>query len=424
VLRQFTDWGLKICPLNSTGKDFAAVRSYHHRLGERRDDLDYEIDGIVVKVDDLALRQELGVRSRSPRWALAWKFPPREEVTRIEDIAVQVGRTGILTPVALLQPVDLGGVTVSRATLHNEHEVHRKDVRVGDKVRVIRAGDVIPEVETRVKEPGRKRSEPFRMPDTCPVCGTALTRNGAYVVCPAGLACKAQLVGHLTHYADRDALDIAHLGEKTAERLVDSELVADLAELYELKVDDLQGLSGFAEKSAQQLYEAIQGRLNPRLDRFLYGLGIRHVGRHAARQLAQAFRDLDSLIDATADEIEAIPELGPELAASVTDFFSDDQNQYVLRRLRRYGLKVQPMPERRTDLEGKTFVFTGSLEGYTRDEVKDRVEERGARATSSVSGETDYVVVGDAPGSKLTEARDRGIEILDEAAFEKLLEDG
>ena len=423
MLAQFRQWGLPTCPLNQTGADFDAVRDYHQRLAERRDELDYEIDGVVIEVDDLRLRERLGVRTRNPRWAVAWKFAPREEVTRIDDIVVQVGRTGILTPVALLQPVDVGGVTVSRATLHNQDEIERKDIRVGDKVRLVRAGDVIPEVAERVKEPGRKREEPFSMPDECPVCGTSLVRQGAYVVCPAGLACQAQLVGHLTHYADRDAMDIDHLGEKTAHRLAESGLVSDLADLYTLAPEDIEQLEGFAERSARQLHDAIQGSLEPRLDRFLYALGIRHVGRRAARLLARRFRDLDALLEVEAGAVEAIPGLGPEIARSVADFFADAGNREVLARMREHGLEIGRMPRQRSSLQGKTFVFTGALQHHTREEAKELVESRGGRATSSVSGETDYLVVGEEPGSKLGQAREHDVEIIDEDAFEALLEE-
>ncbi len=282
LLALLADWGLRTCPLNRAARGVAAVRAYRDELADQRDALDYEIDGIVIKLDARGPRAELGERARSPRWALAWKFPPRAEVTRLEEIAVQVGRTGILTPIALLQPVDVGGVTVSRATLHNAEEAQRKDVRPGDRVRVIRAGDVIPEIAERVDTPGGSRAEPFAMPDACPVCGTAIVREGAYHRCPGGLACSAQLIGHITHYAARDALDIDGLGEETARALVDRGLVHDLADLYGLAVDDIETLPGFAETSARKLVAAIDDAREPGLTRFLYGLGIRHVGRRIA----------------------------------------------------------------------------------------------------------------------------------------------
>jgi DNA ligase (NAD+) len=399
------------------------VRAYHQEMSEKRDGLDYEIDGVVLKVDDLKVREKLGVRHRSPRWAMAWKFEPKEEITRLEDIVVQVGRTGILTPVALLQPVDVGGVTVSRATLHNEEEVKRKDVRTGDKVRVARAGDVIPEVVERVKEPGRKRGNEFSMPGRCPACGAEVVREGAYVLCPAGLSCPAQIVGRIIHYASREGLDIENLGEKTAKQLYEKNLVESVADIYRLSVDDLRNLEGFAEKSAIKLHEAVEKSKSPQLDRFLYALGIRHVGGRMAQVLAREFGSLENLRKAKRSELERIPEVGPEIAESVADFFSRSENKKVLDDLQAAGLEIKSMPkkEREMPLKGKTFVFTGNLESYTREEAKRKVEELGGRATSSVSGETDFVVAGADPGSKLDEARKREVEILDEKEFEKVL---
>ena len=423
LLARLADWGLKTCPLNRRGEALDDVRSYRQKLAEDRDDLDYEIDGIVLKLDHRALRAELGVRSRSPRWALAWKFPPREEVTTLEEITVQVGRTGILTPIALLQPVDVGGVTVSRATLHNAEEVRRKDVRPGDRVRVIRAGDVIPEIAERLPQRGKKRSEPFEMPEQCPVCGTEIVREGAYHLCPAGLACPAQLIGHIQHYAAREALDIAGLGEETARQLVERDLVQDLADLYRLSEEDLAGLTGFAQKSAAKLHRAIGNAREPALERFLYALGIRHVGRRVSRVLADAFGSLKAVAEADAAELEGVQEIGPEIADAVASFFASERNRGVLDRMREAGVRVKDAGRGGPAkiLEGKTFVFTGRLEPYTRDEAKAAVEDRGGRATSSVSGETDYLVMGEAPGSKRDEAEELEIEILGEADFERLL---
>ncbi len=421
TLEQLDDWGLKTSPLNESASAFKQVELYHGRLAEERDDLDYEIDGIVIKVDDHKLREALGSRDRNPRWALAWKFEPREEITLVEDIVVQVGRTGILTPVALLQPVDVGGVTVSRATLHNAGEVARKDIRVGDRVRIIRAGDVIPEVEERVKRPGVKRGEPFAMPKRCPVCDAEVVQEGAYYLCTAGLSCPAQLAGRITHYAARDAMDIDHLGQKAAEQLVERELVKSLADLYALKASDLESLEGFAERSAKQLHDAIQGAKGPRLDRFLYALGIPLVGRRVAGQLADEFRSLKKVMAADKREIQEISGIGPEIAAAAADFFADKSNRKVLERMRKSGMKVKSMPEReKQPLQGKTFVFSGALESFTRDEAKERVEALGARATSAVSGETDYLVLGENPGSKLDEAKERGVRCIDEDEFTEM----
>ncbi len=424
ALKQFSRWGLPTDPHSRRYTELEKIKAYRDRLSEERDDLDYDIDGIVIKLDDYELRRSLGTRERSPRWAVAWKFPPKKEITVLEEIVVQVGRTGMLTPVALLQPVDVGGVTVSRATLHNEEEVLRKDVRPGDRVRVERAGDVIPEVVERIKERGRKRGEKFSMPDTCPSCSAQVVREGAYSFCPAGLSCPAQLIGHIIHFASRDALNIEGLGEKTAKDMVRKEMVENMADLYRLTVEDLLELEGFADKSARQLHEAIQAKKEPRLDRFLYALGIRHVGRRVARLLAGEFGTLDELRGADRERLEEVPEIGPEIAQSVEKFFSEDENRAVLDSFAGLGVEPQAMErEKATPLEGKTFVFTGKLEGFTRTEAKERVEALGARATSSVSGETDYLVAGENPGSKLDDARREGVEILDEKGFEELLKE-
>jgi DNA ligase (NAD+) len=329
----------------------------------------------------------------------------------------------MLTPVALLQPVDVGGVTVSRATLHNQDEVDRKDVRPGDEVRIERAGDVIPEVIERIKKPGHERARPFSMPDRCPVCAAEIVREGAYYLCPAGLSCKAQLVGHIIHYAARDAMDIEGLGKETVRMLIDRELLQDIADLYRLSVDDFQQLEGFGQKSSENLYRAIQGKKKPRLDRFLYALGIRHVGQRAARTLALKYRMLDALRKADRRDLEQIPEIGPAIAASVADFFAQAENRKVLDRLAQLGVEVEKMPgaAKKSEIEDKTFVFTGSLENFTRDEAKEKIEMHGGRANSRISGEIDYLVVGASPGSKLAEAKKQDVEIVDEAAFKEMI---
>lgn len=423
VLQAFRRWGLRTDPHNRQATRVAEIVRFHRTLLDERDRLAYEVDGIVVKLDDLDLRRRLGARHRSPRWAIAWKFPPREEVTTLEDIAVQVGRTGVLTPVALLAPVDVGGVTVSRATLHNEGEIARKDVRVGDRVRVARAGDVIPEVIERVPTRGRRRGRRFRMPRRCPSCGGPLEREGAYRVCPAGLSCPAQLVGRLVHYASRDALDIAGLGPQTARQLVERGLVASVADLYQLDPDALAELEGFASRSARALCEAIAGARSPRLDRFLYGLGIPGVGRRTARQLAAAFGRLEAVEGASVSRLRSVPGIGPEVAESVARFFRDARNRGVLRALRKHGVRPEAAARgrRKRGLAGRTFVFTGRLEGFTRAEAREAVEALGARSAGSVSDHTDYLVVGDEPGAKLEAARSRGIRLLDEDAFARLV---
>jgi DNA ligase (NAD+) len=289
---------------------------------------------------------------------------------------------------------------------------------------VVRAGDVIPEIQERVKQPGKKRQKPFSMPDRCPACGSKIYREGAYYLCPAGLACRPQLVGRIIHYGSREALDITGLGEKTAEDLARKELVGDIADLYRLSVEDLLKLDGFAQKSATQLHQAIRDTANPRLDRFLYALGIRHVGQRMAHILARRYENLEKLKSADRDELERIPEVGPEIALSVSRFFRDPENRQVLKRLEKAGVKVRGMPAGKTalPLSEKTFVFTGSLKNYTRSEAENRVEELGGRATSSVSGNTDYLVKGESPGRKLQDAREEGVEIIGEDRFEELLE--
>jgi len=423
ALEQFQRWGLKTDPHNSSCSSLEEIKRGYQKLMDQREDLEYEIDGLVIKLDSYQQRSRLGTRQRSPRWALAWKFPPKKAVTVVADIIVQVGRTGMLTPVALLQPVEVGGVTISRATLHNEDEVRRKDIRVGDKVRVARAGDVIPEVVERVEERGRKRGQPFSMPGKCPVCGTKVAREGAYYFCPAGLSCSAQLLGGIVHYASREALNIEGLREKTAAQLVEKGLMKDLADLYRLSVDDLLDLEGFAQKSAAQFHKAIQSSRKTRLDRFIYALGIRHVGQHMAQVLARSFRTLDALRNAGRDRLEQIPEVGPETAASVREFFDQKENQRVLDRLLDAGVEIEEMPQRRGELpfEDKTFVFTGELEKHTRSEAKQLVESLGGHAASSISSQTDFVVVGRNPGSKLDEARRHGVKTLDEEAFDQLI---
>jgi DNA ligase (NAD+) len=419
--KQLKRWGLKASQLAKTATSLDAVAKYHHRLEEQRDRVDVEFDGIVIKLDDLALAEKLGARHRSPRSSLAWKFSPREEVTTLEDIVVQVGRTGVLTPVALLAPVDVGGVTVSRATLHNEREVLRKDLRSGDQVRIARAGDVIPEVIERVKKTKQRRKKEFSLPRKCPSCGTRVMREEVNSFCPAGLACPAQLIACLTHYASRDALDIAGLGEETVRQLADRGLVKDVSDLYRLATKDLKSLAGFATTSAEKLHRAIQDSKHPRFDRFLYALGIRHVGQRTARLLAREFGSLEKLRDADKEAIARTA--GPSVAHSVRQFFDRAANRRVLSRLEKAGVKAQTMeaPKERQTLAGKSFVFTGGLSEMTRDEAQEAVEARGGHAASSVSSNTDYVVVGDRPGSKLTQAEKKGVKILSEADFHELI---
>ena len=423
MLQQLPEWGLKTDPHNTKCAGLEQIKKYHAELGEQRDDLDYEIDGIVVKVDDYQAQDRLGMRQRSPRWALAWKFEPKHDITRLKDVVVQVGRTGILTPVALLEPVNVGGVTVGRATLHNEGEVRRKDIRIGDQVRIERAGDVIPEVVERVGRPGGKRGKPFSMPKKCPVCGAAVYREGAYTFCPNTLSCRGQLVGRLVHYASREAMNIEGLGRKTAEELVEKGLVKSIADLYRLSVEGLQQLEGFAEKSARQLYESIHRAQKARLDRFLYALGIHRVGEHAAQAVARYFGTFAALRKATLKDLESVEGIGHATTQGLYSFLQEEQTRRVLGELLAAGVEILPMPagKAKGPLAGKTLVFTGELEGYTRDEAERRVKDLGAKVASGVSSSTDYVVVGRDPGRKLEEARKRNVKIIREKEFRKLI---
>lgn len=423
-LQALDRWGLPTDRHRRRCGSLDQVVEFHGRMADRREQLPCEIDGIVVKLDDKSLWEQLGTRLRNPRGAIAWKFSPRQDTTTLEEIVVQVGRTGKRTPVALLKPVDVGGVTVSRATLHNAGEVEKKDVREGDRVRVQRAGDVIPEIVERIKRAGKKHAEPFEMPARCPVCGTAIVTEGAYHLCPGGLSCRPQLVGSIIHFGSREALDIDELREETARSLVGQGFVHDLADLYELTADDFLQLERFAEKSANNLYRSIQDARKPPLDRFLDGLGIRHVGERVATDLARVFGRLETVRDATTRELGNVNGIGPEIARRVRVFFDRRENREVLERMRQLGVRVQPMATEagQGSLENRKLVFTGELARFTRDEAKREVERRGGRATSSVSGETDYLVAGEDPGSKLQEAREINVEILDEREFAKLLE--
>ncbi len=416
-------WGFRIPERVQAVRSVEEILEYHASFHRKRDELDYEIDGIVVKVDDLDQRTDLGSTSRHPRWALAFKFEPRQEVTRIDRIAVQVGRTGVLTPVALLRPVEVGGVTVSRATLHNREELERRDVREGDLVRIQRAGDVIPQVVEVVPEPDRERPDPFRMPERCPNCDAPVETSGPFTLCPNRFGCTAQLKGRIVHFASRNGLDIEGLGSETAALLVERELVTEPADLFELRVEELLPLPGLARKSAENLVSAIEARRSTELRRFLFGLGIPDVGVAVARDLALHFRSLDVLRAADEGELEAVRGIGPKMAERIVDFFAEPRTAGAIDRLvgKMSELFVADEGEERGPLEGRTFVFTGTLESMTRSRAKRLVESAGARVTSAVSGETDVVVAGPGAGAKLGKAEELGVQVLDEEGFLELL---
>ena len=423
-LECLTRWGLPIPMQRHRCKNIEEVIAFHAETETGREQLPFEIDGVVVKINRRDWQEILGEKSRSPRWAIAYKFTPRKEITQVQDIVVSVGRTGTLTPLALLKPVDVGGVTISRATLHNADEVARKDIRVGDTVKVERAGDVIPAIAERLVIPGEQRAETFRMPDRCPVCGSSVAREGAYYYCSGQAACPAQLKGELEHFASKGALNIDGLGKKTVAQLVERGLVRGLADLYTLTKEQLLTLDGFADRSASLLLEAIDRSKQVSLERFLVGLGIRQVGEHIARVLARRFGTLDAISSADRDTFESVHEIGPEIAASLESFFREERNRRVIDRLRALGLQIETTAqatEGQRPLEGKTFVFTGGLEGFSREEAKRRVEQLGGRVASSVSKQTDYVVIGRDPGSKLDQAKRLSITVLTEAEFGSLL---
>ena len=418
ALDLLAEWGFRVDPTSRLCESLDEVVAYHRELEAKRDDLDYEIDGIVVKVDRRDQQAELGSRSRSPRWAVAFKFAPRQEVTEVMDIAVSVGRTGKLTPVALLRPVDVSGVTVSRATLHNQDEVRRKDVRVSDRVRIQRAGDVIPEVVEVLLEHRKGDPPEFQMTTVCPVCGSRVELKGAYHVCTGGWSCRAQQTGRIEHFASRGAMEIEFLGEKTVAQLVERGLVRDLSDLYRLEKKDLLELDGFAEKSAENLVNAIEASKKAPLDRFLYGLGIGNVGQHVAQVLASHFGSLARIMDATEDELLSVHEIGEEVARSVVDYFTDVKNRRVIEDMQRNGLDlVWEASQKEKTLAGTRVVFTGTLSKLHRDHAKRLVEERGGRVTSSVSKNTSFVVAGEDAGSKAEKARELGVKVLSEDDF-------
>lgn len=420
-------WGFPVPLHRRRCGSIEEVMAYHHETEALRDSLPYEIDGIVVKVDRRDWQERLGFKSRSPRWAIAYKFTPRKEITVVQDIVVSVGRTGTLTPVALLKPVEVGGVTISRATLHNADEVARKDIRVGDTVKVERAGDVIPAVAERVPMPDERRGDPFRMPAACPVCESAVAREGAYYYCTGQSVCPAQLKGAVEHFASKAALNIEGLGKKTVAQLVEAGLVRSLADLYRLTKAQLLELDGFADRSATLLLEAIERSKTVPLDRFLMGLGIRQVGQHIAKVLAREFGSLAALMEADDARLQQVQEIGPEISASLVSYFSEPHNRRAIEELIEAGFHIEAKQvpvSADAGLAGKSFVFTGGLAGFTREQARQLVEERGGQVSSSVSKKTSYVVAGADPGSKLAQAHKLGIRVLSEEEFRRLMEEG
>ena len=424
VVEHLKEWGFRTTEFFDTVRGAQGCLAYYRRIAEQRDRLPFEVDGVVYKVDDLRGRDKLGYTARAPRWAIAHKFPAHEETTIVEDIIASVGRTGVVTPVAKLKPVQVGGVTVTHATLHNQDEVDRKDVRIGDTVMVRRAGDVIPEVVAVVKEKRPHGTRPWHMPKTCPRCGAQVVREEGEAAhrCMGGLYCPAQAEGALLHFASRRAMDIEGLGDKLVAQLVATGRVKTVADLYRLREADLVALERMGEKSAQNLLQRIEHSKDTTLARFLHALGIPQVGEATAQQLAEHFGRLEAVMSADRDTLQRAPNVGPSMAEDIHAFFHQKRNREVIEELLRAG--VRPAASRRragSAISGKAFVLTGGLESMTRDEAKNRLLELGAQVTESVSKKTDYVVVGAEPGTKADKARALGIKTIDEEQFLRLI---
>jgi len=422
-LGTITDWGLPANSLARRVKGVAGIIGFHEDMGAQRESLPYEIDGVVIKVDDFALQRELGEKSRSSRWAIAWKFPPRQAVTVVEDIVPSVGRTGVITPTAHLRPVEVSGVTVSRATLHNWEEMTRKDIRIGDTVVIERAGDVIPAVVRVMTEKRTGTELLLPIPENCPECGSAVVKiPGEVAVRCLGLTCPAQIRESIIHFASRNAMDMEGLGEKYLDQLLRLGLVKDVSDLYRLTRDDFMQFERMGDKLADNLLTAIDASKGRELATFIFALGIRHVGEHTAKLLAAAFGSLDALMQASEEELLTVREVGPQVAQSIVSFFADGENRRVIERLLAAGVSPSVAAKQVGGrFTGKTFVFTGSLQQFSRSEAQKMVEAEGGHAAGSVSKKTDYVVAGAEAGSKLEKARQLGVTILTEEEFSQLL---
>jgi DNA ligase (NAD+) len=429
ILDQLQEWGLKTCPDRKVVEGVAGCLAYYEEIGGKREALPYEIDGVVYKVDEIALQRELGFVSRAPRWAVAHKYPAQEELTVVCGIEFQVGRTGALTPVARLEPVFVGGVTVSNATLHNIDELHRKDVRIGDTVIVRRAGDVIPEVASVVSKRRPKGTTRIKLPKKCPVCGSAVLREAEEAVarCTGGLYCAAQRAEALKHFVSRRAMDIDGLGGRMIDQLVEIDRIKTPADIYQLQKEELAAMDRMGEKSAANLISAIDDSKTTTLTRFLYALGIREVGEATAASLAGHFGALPRIVSAAEDDLIEVTDVGPIVASRIRTFFDEPHNLEVIRSLQKSGVswpETEPQQSPKDGpLSGKTFVLTGTLSEMTRDEAKTLIQENGGKVTGSVSKKTDFLVYGDKAGSKLTKAQTLDIATLTESEFRAMLPD-
>jgi DNA ligase (NAD+) len=423
LLESLKKWGFRINPLVRPAIPIKAVLDYYHELSQKRHQLPYDIDGVVVKVDGLLMQQRLGTTSKSPRWAIAYKFKAIQETTILEAIEIQVGRTGVLTPVAHLKPVNIGGVVVSRATLHNEDEIKKKDIRIGDTVLVQRAGDVIPEIVKVISSKRDGRETRFKMPQRCPVCGASVVRiEGEAASRCINSNCSAQIKERIKHFASKGAFDIDGLGDKLVEQLVDKALLSTFADIFSLTEAVLSKLERMGVKSAANLKNAIELRKSISFARFLFALGIRHVGEHVATLLADHFSGLHALMNSSREKLEAIEGIGPIVAESVASYFKQEENRHTIKQILDSGVKIEAAARKKTgNLKDRVFVLTGALQNFTRPQAKALIEAAGGKVSGSVSGRTDYVVAGDSPGSKLDRAREFGVKIIDEATLNKML---
>ncbi len=429
-LRKLKKWGLKINPRTRLCKNMEEVLNYCSLWAKKREELDYEVDGMVIKVNSIDQQARLGSTTKNPRWAMASKFQAKQATTRIRDIILQVGRTGALTPVAILEPTPLAGTTITRATLHNEDEIRRKDIRIGDRVIIEKGGDIIPQVVKVIESKRRGKKKRFSMPKSCPVCGAKVVRLEDEVVSRCiGSSCPAQLKEKIAHYAQRTAMDIDGLGDKLIEQLVDKHIISDVSDLYRLNLSTLSSLERMGEKSSENLLSQIEKSKSQPLFRLIFALGIRYVGARGARILAENFSSLQALSGASVEDLENIPEIGPRTARSIAFFFKEKGNGQLLTRLKKWGVRmeeekkiIEKERERKAPFAGKRFVFTGILEHYSREEAKNLVESSGARVLNSVSKKVDYVVAGENPGSKYEKARKLKLRILSGKEFEKLVE--
>ena len=423
ILDRLKQWGFLVSPNFGLAKGVSECIGFYSKLSELRANLPYDIDGVVFKVDSIALQEELGFVSRAPRWAIARKFPAQEEITVLKAVEFQVGRTGAVTPVAKLEPVFVGGVTVSNASLHNKDEIARLNVKIGDSVVIKRAGDVIPQVSSVVSSLRPETAEDISFPSHCPVCGTELEANSdeAVIRCPAGLTCKAQLKESIKHYASRDAMDIEGLGDKLVESFVDLGLIESIPDLYRLDIDSVAALDGLGQKSAQNLLGALEKSKATSLNHFIYALGIREVGQATARNLAQHYGNLDRILQADEMDLQTVDDIGPVVAKHITKFVTNAVNLETIKKLRNAGVHWDPIIVSLSSLplEGKTCVLTGTLETLKRNDAKKALQDLGAKVSGSVSAKTDFIVAGESAGSKLVKAQALNIDIWDE---QKLIE--